>query len=105
MHFMAAPVHLSIAKCIAICKSDDAYLGSRMARPFEGGSANMTLFTDENASVSKAAKPATGKGARGDETADGGKTQRGIQSVEVGGRVLLALAQARAPLAWSDLAA
>ncbi|MET3229152.1 UNVERIFIED_ORG: DNA-binding IclR family transcriptional regulator [Burkholderia sp. 1263] len=55
--------------------------------------------------MSKAAKPATGKGAGGNETADGGKTQRGIQSVEVGGRVLLALAQARAPLALSDLAA
>jgi DNA-binding IclR family transcriptional regulator len=54
--------------------------------------------------VSKAAKPATGKGAGGSETTDGGKTQRGIQSVEVGGRVLLALAQARAPLALSDLA-
>ncbi|MGF6899165.1 IclR family transcriptional regulator [Paraburkholderia sp. GAS348] len=54
--------------------------------------------------MSKAAKPATGKGAGGSETADGGKTQRGIQSVEVGGRVLLALAQARSPLALSDLA-
>jgi DNA-binding IclR family transcriptional regulator len=63
-----------------------------------------TLFTDESAGVSKAAKPATSKGVRGDETADGGKTQRGIQSVEVGGRLLLALAQARAPLALSDLA-
>ncbi|CAB3800557.1 IclR family transcriptional regulator [Paraburkholderia fynbosensis] len=54
--------------------------------------------------MSKAADPATGKGARGDEPAHGGKTQRGIQSVEVGGRVLLALAQARTPLALSDLA-
>ena len=54
--------------------------------------------------MTKAAKPATGKVARGDDTADGGKTQRGIQSVEVGGRVLLALAEARAPLALSDLA-
>lgn len=54
--------------------------------------------------MSKAAKSATGKGARGDEPADGGKTQRGIQSVEVGGRVLQALAQARTPLALSDLA-
>ncbi|HEX7910770.1 MAG TPA: IclR family transcriptional regulator C-terminal domain-containing protein [Paraburkholderia sp.] len=54
--------------------------------------------------MSKAAKSATGRGAGGRETADGGKTQRGIQSVEVGGRVLLALAQARAPLALSDLA-
>jgi DNA-binding IclR family transcriptional regulator len=76
-----------------------------MGRPLEACSANMTLFTDENASVSKAAKPPTGKRARGDETADGGKTQRGIQSVEVGGRLLLALARARAPLALSDLAA
>ncbi|CAB3732900.1 IclR family transcriptional regulator [Paraburkholderia rhynchosiae] len=55
--------------------------------------------------MNKSAKPATGKGPRGSETADTGKTQRGIQSVEVGGRVLLALAQARAPLALSDLAA
>jgi len=55
--------------------------------------------------VSKAAKSAAGKGAGRSETADGGKTQRGIQSVEVGGRVLLALAQARSPLALSDLAA
>ena len=54
--------------------------------------------------MSKAAKSATGKGAGGSETSDGGKPQRGIQSVEVGGRVLLALAQARAPLALSDLA-
>ncbi|SOE99988.1 transcriptional regulator, IclR family [Burkholderia sp. OK233] len=54
--------------------------------------------------MSKAAKSATGKGAGGSETADAGKTQRGIQSVEVGGRVLLALAQARSPLALSDLA-
>lgn len=35
----------------------------------------------------------------------GGRTQRGIQSVEVGGRILQALAQARAPLAPADLAA
>jgi DNA-binding IclR family transcriptional regulator len=58
--------------------------------------------------VSKAAKTGVDKDsarreARG-ETADSGKTQRGIQSVEVGGRVLLALAQARSPLALSDLA-
>ncbi|WP_073428759.1 IclR family transcriptional regulator [Paraburkholderia terricola] len=65
----------------------------------------MNPFSQTSAGVSKAAKPATGKGARGNETADGGKTQRGIQSVEVGGRVLLALAQARGPLALSDLAA
>jgi DNA-binding IclR family transcriptional regulator len=32
------------------------------------------------------------------------RTQRGIQSVEVGGRILQALAQARAPLAPADLA-
>ncbi|RDK02766.1 IclR family transcriptional regulator [Paraburkholderia lacunae] len=59
--------------------------------------------------MSKAAKSGAGKGGRedqdGGEPADSGKTQRGIQSVEVGGRVLLALAQARAPLALSDLAA
>jgi DNA-binding IclR family transcriptional regulator len=53
--------------------------------------------------VSKAAKPTSSAGASG-ETAEGGKIQRGIQSVEVGGRVLLALAQARVPLALSDLA-
>jgi DNA-binding IclR family transcriptional regulator len=34
-----------------------------------------------------------------------GRTQRGIQSVEVGGRLLHALVQARAPLAPADLAA
>lgn len=34
-----------------------------------------------------------------------GKTQRGIQSVEVGGRLLQALADARRPLALADLAA
>ncbi|MFM0597104.1 MULTISPECIES: IclR family transcriptional regulator [Paraburkholderia] len=45
-----------------------------------------------------------GKGAGGDDSAPGSKPQRGIQSVEVGGRVLLALAQARTPLALSDLA-
>ena len=54
--------------------------------------------------MSKAAKAAPGKGASGTEIAEGGKTQRGIQSVEVGGRLLLALAQARMPLALSDLA-
>ena len=50
--------------------------------------------------------PGVGKraGAGAGDTADGGKTQRGIQSVEVGGRVLQALAQARRPLALSDLA-
>jgi len=68
-------------------------------------SVNMNPFSQTSAGVSKAAKPATGKNAGGNETADGGKTQRGIQSVEVGGRVLLALAQARGPLALSDLAA
>ncbi|AXE95190.1 IclR family transcriptional regulator [Paraburkholderia sp. DD10] len=65
----------------------------------------MNPFSQTSSGVSKAAKPATGKNAGGNETADGGKTQRGIQSVEVGGRVLLALAQARGPLALSDLAA
>jgi DNA-binding IclR family transcriptional regulator len=56
-----------------------------------------------NTGVGKAAKPAPSKGSGGSQTTDGGKTQRGIQSVEVGGRVLLALARARAPLALSDL--
>lgn len=56
------------------------------------------------ARVSKAAKLAAGKNAGSSETVDAGKPQRGIQSVEVGGRVLLALAQARTPLALSDLA-
>ncbi len=70
------------------------------ARP----SVNMDPFLRTGARVSKAAKPAVGKGAGGDDSAPGGKPQRGIQSVEVGGRVLLALAQARTPLALSDLA-
>jgi DNA-binding IclR family transcriptional regulator len=64
----------------------------------------MDPFLRTSAGVSKAAKSPTGKGTGGSETTDGGKTQRGIQSVEVGGRVLLALAQARTPLALSDLA-
>jgi hypothetical protein len=34
-----------------------------------------------------------------------GKTQRGIQSVEVGGRLLQALADARRPLPLAELAA
>ena len=63
--------------------------------------------------MSKAAKPdssvvpgaGAGKDTGAGEKSDGGKTQRGIQSVEVGGRVLLALAQARKSLALSDLAA
>jgi DNA-binding IclR family transcriptional regulator len=67
-------------------------------------SVNMDPFLRTSAGVSKAAKPAVGQGSRGDEPTPGGKTQRGIQSVEVGGRVLLALAQARTPLALSDLA-
>lgn len=54
--------------------------------------------------MGKAVKSASEKGTGGREPSDGGKPQRGIQSVEVGGRVLLALAQARAPLALSDLA-
>jgi len=53
--------------------------------------------------VGKAAKPSAGEGSGGSQTTDSGKTQRGIQSVEVSGRVLLALARARAPLALSDL--
>ncbi|WP_414696994.1 IclR family transcriptional regulator [Paraburkholderia sp.] len=51
----------------------------------------------------------TTKGKRADRdsrntAAETSKPQRGIQSVEVSGRVLLALAGARAPLALSDLA-
>ncbi|SDC42852.1 transcriptional regulator, IclR family [Cupriavidus sp. YR651] len=42
-------------------------------------------------------------GTGSSETGD--KTQRGIQSVEVGGRVLRALADARRPMALADLAA
>ncbi|WP_144107687.1 IclR family transcriptional regulator [Paraburkholderia sp. BCC1886] len=55
--------------------------------------------------MSKAVKPVTldATGAPTGAVA-GGKPQRGIQSVEVGGRVLQALAQARNPLALSDLA-
>ncbi|WP_144139779.1 IclR family transcriptional regulator [Paraburkholderia sp. BCC1884] len=64
----------------------------------------MDPFLRTSAVVGKTAKPATGKGAGDSEKAEGGKTQRGIQSVEVSGRVLLALAQARTPLALSDLA-
>ncbi|SDI57155.1 IclR family transcriptional regulator [Paraburkholderia phenazinium] len=41
----------------------------------------------------------------GAAASEGSKPQRGIQSVEVGGRLLHALAQARSPLALSDLAA
>jgi DNA-binding IclR family transcriptional regulator len=48
--------------------------------------------------------PADADSASGSDEAASGKTQRGIQSVEVGGRVLHALAQARIPLALSDLA-
>jgi DNA-binding IclR family transcriptional regulator len=65
----------------------------------------MALFSRTDAGVVKASKPAAGDSGRGSEPADGGKTQRGIQSVEVGGRILFALARARAPLALSDLAA
>ncbi|WP_429303766.1 IclR family transcriptional regulator [Paraburkholderia sp. GAS199] len=65
----------------------------------------MDPFNGTSAGVKKAAKPGSGVEAAGGEIAEGGKTQRGIQSVEVGGRVLLALAQARSPLALSDLAA
>ncbi|WGS52171.1 IclR family transcriptional regulator [Paraburkholderia sp. D15] len=75
----------------------------------------MDPFSRTSASVVKAAKPAAGQGAgstdagagtaaSGGENAGSGKPQRGIQSVEVGGRVLLALAHARTPLALSDLA-
>lgn len=72
---------------------------------WRGSSVNMNPFLRTSAGVSKAAKPATSKGAGDSETAQVGKTQRGIQSVEVSGRVMLALAQARTPLALSDLAA
>jgi DNA-binding IclR family transcriptional regulator len=51
------------------------------------------------------AQAAMAKTAKDSETTGEGKQQRGIQSVEVGGRVLHALARARAPLALSDLAA
>jgi len=54
-------------------------------------------------SVSKAAKDSEKAGAA--DEAGAGKQQRGIQSVEVGGRLLRALAAARVPLALSDLAA
>ncbi|HEY4803271.1 MAG TPA: helix-turn-helix domain-containing protein [Paraburkholderia sp.] len=42
--------------------------------------------------------------AQAPESAAPGRTQRGIQSVEVGGRLLRALADARAPLGATDLA-
>ncbi|WP_345815802.1 IclR family transcriptional regulator [Paraburkholderia sp. PREW-6R] len=65
----------------------------------------MNPFLRTRAGVSRTAKPAAGRTPSGGaEPSDGGRSQRGIQSVEVGGRVLLALAQARAPLALSDLA-
>lgn len=57
-----------------------------------------------SASVTKAAGSRASGGAGSSDTTDSSKTQRGIQSVEVGGRVLVALARARAPLALSDLA-
>lgn len=61
--------------------------------------------------MTRAAKPAAGNDRDNHGTpldaASGtksGKPQRGIQSVEVGGRLLHALAEARTPLALSDLA-
>ncbi|MBN3767791.1 IclR family transcriptional regulator [Burkholderia sp. Ac-20365] len=60
----------------------------------------MDLFSIQTGDVSGMAKT-----AKDGETTGAGKQQRGIQSVEVGGRLLHALAQARAPLALSDLAA
>ena len=63
----------------------------------------MTLFTDERG-CEQSSEIGHGQRRWRRQTTDGGKTQRGIQSVEVGGRVLLALAQARTPLALSDLA-
>jgi DNA-binding IclR family transcriptional regulator len=56
----------------------------------------MDLFSARERSVSKAVT---------DSEHGAGKQQRGIQSVEVGGRLLHALARARTPLALSDLAA
>jgi DNA-binding IclR family transcriptional regulator len=78
-----------------------------MRARWQVSSVNMDPFLRTSAGVSKAAKPDSDvvSSTRAGETTDGGKTQRGIQSVEVGGRVLLALAQGRRPLALSDLAA
>jgi DNA-binding IclR family transcriptional regulator len=59
----------------------------------------MDLFSTQAGGASGMAKTAK------DGETGAGKPQRGIQSVEVGGRVLHALAKARAPLALSDLAA
>jgi len=79
----------------------------------------MDRFPRTNAGVSKATKSAASAGTitvagstkgkraerNGHNTAtEPAKPQRGIQSVEVSGRVLLALAGARVPLALSDLA-
>ncbi|WP_433705434.1 IclR family transcriptional regulator [Paraburkholderia sacchari] len=53
----------------------------------------------------RAAATTPSPSARPDEDAGAGKTQRGIQSVEVAARLLRVLADARVPLAPSDLAA
>ncbi|WP_233833930.1 IclR family transcriptional regulator [Paraburkholderia sp. ZP32-5] len=61
-----------------------------------------------DAGTTAVARAAKGKGANGignsTPATEPTKPQRGIQSVEVSGRVLLVLAAARAPLALSDLA-
>ncbi|MDR3100351.1 MAG: helix-turn-helix domain-containing protein [Paraburkholderia sp.] len=53
----------------------------------------------------RAARPPQASASDPDASAGAGKTQRGIQSVEVGARLLRVLADARVPLAPSDLAA
>ncbi|QGZ63889.1 IclR family transcriptional regulator [Paraburkholderia acidisoli] len=60
---------------------------------------------NESAGSEPTAAPASGTETGAETAAAPGRTQRGIQSVEVGGRLLRALADARAPLAPSDLAA
>ncbi|MBV8627534.1 MAG: IclR family transcriptional regulator [Paraburkholderia sp.] len=60
----------------------------------------MDLFSGQTRGVVRATKET----ARPGEEPDAEKRQRGIQSVEVGGRLLRALAAARSPLALSDLA-
>ncbi|WP_322106620.1 IclR family transcriptional regulator [Paraburkholderia sp. J41] len=62
--------------------------------------------SEAHAEARAGAQPASpAPGAPPTEAAAPGRTQRGIQSVEVGGRLLRALANARTPLAPSDLAA
>ncbi|MEM5433950.1 IclR family transcriptional regulator [Paraburkholderia diazotrophica] len=64
----------------------------------------MDLFSEHANVVSGMSKAAKTAKAAADSETGAGKQQRGIQSVEVGGRLLHALATARAPLALSDLA-